>query len=196
MCRWNITGNEYIMRNLVAFALLAVGLAFAMAGCQKEGCTDSKASNYDPYAKKDNGTCVYTTPQPDPTDTIVIPTKEKTFDVDWNVDGATTYYVAPPADSIKKYTSDPEYKYVFINFMNKNPNPNIEQEGMPCSGYQVRTFKRARDTLQTRIDIDPKKVRGSGTIIVAGPGELGIHRSDSTWYADNGWRIFCRNLGR
>lgn len=36
------------------------------------------------------------TPQPDPTDTIVIPTKEKTFDVDWNVDGATTYYAAPP----------------------------------------------------------------------------------------------------
>ena len=106
------------------------------------------------------------TPQPDPTDTIVIPTKEKVFDVDWRVDGATTYYAAPPADSIKKYTSDPEYKYVIINFMNKDPN--AEQEGMSCSGYPTRVFKRARDTLQTRLDINTKKVRGSGTIIVTG----------------------------
>lgn len=33
------------------------------------------------------------TPQPDPTDTIVIPTKEKTFDIDWNVE---PYDFAPP----------------------------------------------------------------------------------------------------
>ncbi len=38
------------------------------------------------------------TPQPDPTDTIVIPTKEKVFDVDWNVDS----YGSPSVDSIKK----------------------------------------------------------------------------------------------
>ena len=188
-------------RKLVAIVVMTVCMLLALSGCKKEGCTDPKASNYDPDAKKDNGTCAYTTPQPDPTDTIVIPTKEKVFDVDWNVDGATTYYAAPPADSIKKYTSDSEYKYVIINFMNKDPN--AEQEGMLCSGYQVRTFTRARDTLQTRIDIDPAKVRGSGTIIVnstnpddAAPGSYGIYRSDSTWYADNGWRIFCRNLGR
>ena len=131
------------------------------------------------------------TPQPDPTDTIVIPTKEKTFDIDWNVE---PYDFAPPADSIKKYASDPEYKYVFINFMDLRQN----QEGMPCGGYPVRVFKRARDTLQTRLDINPKKVRGSGTIIAsstkpddAAPGELGIPRSDSTWYADNDWRIVC-----
>lgn len=133
------------------------------------------------------------TPQPDPTDTIVIPTKEKTFDIDWNVE---PYDFAPPADSIKKYASDPEYKYVFIKFMDLRQN----QEGMPCGGYPVRAFKRARDTLQTRIDINPKKVRGSGKIIVqclgdaslsetAPLGTCGMTGRDSTWYTKQGWAI-------
>ncbi|MBO7480577.1 MAG: hypothetical protein J6T63_00525 [Bacteroidales bacterium] len=50
--------------NLIFTIVIAV--MFAMIGCQKEGCTDSKASNYDPDAKKDNGTCVYPLPEPDP----------------------------------------------------------------------------------------------------------------------------------
>ncbi len=181
-------------RNLVAIVLMAVSMLLALSGCKKEGCTDSKASNYDADAKKDNGTCVYTTPQPDPTDTIVIPTKEKTFD--WDLE----FEWAPSADSIKKYTDDPEYKYVFINATNLQA-PSVTQEGMPCSGYPTRVFKRTRDTLQTRLDINPKKVRGSGTIIVdrtlsddVAPGELGIPRSDSTWYADNGWRVAYRQI--
>ncbi len=134
------------------------------------------------------------TPQPDPTDTIVIPTKEKTFD--WDLE----FEWAPSADSIKKYADDPEYKYVFINATNLHA-PSVTQEGMPCSGYPTRVFKRARDTLQTRLDINPKKVRGSGTIIVdrtlsddAAPGELGIPRSDSTWYDNNGWRVAYRQI--
>ena len=135
------------------------------------------------------------TPQPDPTDTIVIPTKEKTFDIDFNTDDIT------PMDSIKEYATNPEYKYVFINIMNKGSPLPYGQEGCPCGGFPTRAFKRARDTLQTRLDINPSKVRGSGTIIVdrtlsddAAPGELGIHRSDSTWYADNGWRVAYRQI--
>ena len=137
------------------------------------------------------------TPQPDPTDTIVIPTKEKVFDVDWNEE---PYDFAPPVDSMKKYTDNPEYKYVFINFMNKG-SP-INQEGMPCDGCAARKFKRARDTLQTRIDINPAKVRGSGTIIVEGPGAAslpednmfgtGMRAVDSAWYVANGWKIAHR----
>ena len=137
------------------------------------------------------------TPQPDPTDTIVIPTKEKVFDVDWNEE---PYDFAPSADSIKKYAGNPEYKYIFINVMNKG-SP-IDQEGMPCDGFAARKFKRARDTLQTRIDINPAKVRGSGTIIVGGPGAaslpetasalVGMRAVDSAWYVANGWKIAHR----
>lgn len=32
---------------------------FAFNGCQKEGCTDDSATNYDSKAQKDDGTCVY-----------------------------------------------------------------------------------------------------------------------------------------
>ena len=45
-----------------------IAAIFAITGCQKEGCTDSKALNYDSEAKKDNGTCVYHLPEPDPRD--------------------------------------------------------------------------------------------------------------------------------
>ena len=136
-------------------------------------------------------------PQPDPTDTIVIPTKEKVFDVDWHEE---PYDFAPPVDSMKKYTDNPEYKYIFINFMNKGSL--INQEGMLCDGYSARVFKRARDTLQTRIDIDPAKVLGSGRIIVEGPGAaslpetasalVGMRAVDSAWYVANGWKIVYR----
>lgn len=134
------------------------------------------------------------TPQPDPTDTIVIPTKEKVFDMD------LAFEWAPSADSIKKYADNPEYKYIFINVMNKG-SPSLlsdGQEGMPCSGYPARVFKRARDTLQTRIDINPAKVRGSGTIIVNRengaqlPDSVdvaGMWLKDSIWFANMGYKI-------
>jgi len=73
---------------------MAVVLTLAIAGCQREGCTDPKATNYDPDAKKDNGTCVYSEPEQD----SVIPTKEKVFDVDWN-EGIE---IAPPAKKKKR----------------------------------------------------------------------------------------------
>lgn len=124
------------------------------------------------------------TPQPDPTDTIVIPTKEKVFDVDWNVDS----YGSPSVDSIKKYVDNPEYKYIFINLMNKmSPLPD-GREGCNCTSLPARGFARACDSLQTRFDISDK-VRGSGKVIVnseAGASlpddaydEIGMRRLDS-----------------
>jgi len=32
---------------------------FSLSACKKEGCTDSKASNHDKEAEKDDGSCVY-----------------------------------------------------------------------------------------------------------------------------------------
>lgn len=43
-------------------------LAGSLISCKKEGCTDSSAVNYDADAKKDNGTCVFPEPEPDPRD--------------------------------------------------------------------------------------------------------------------------------
>jgi NADPH-dependent 7-cyano-7-deazaguanine reductase QueF-like protein len=38
--------------------LLIAGL-FTLSSCQKEGCTDENAINFDPEAQKDDGTCIY-----------------------------------------------------------------------------------------------------------------------------------------
>lgn len=124
------------------------------------------------------------TPQPDPTDTIVIPTKEKVFDVDWNVDS----YGSPSVDSIKKYVDNPKYKYIFINLMNKGSPLPDGREGCNCTSLPARGFARACDSLQTRFDISDK-VSGYGTVIVnseAGASlpddaydEIGMRRIDS-----------------
>ena len=39
-------------------------LSLLVISCKKEGCMDSSATNYDPDAKKDDGSCVF----PDPRD--------------------------------------------------------------------------------------------------------------------------------
>ncbi len=50
---------------LNVFVIVALAVMVIMVGCQKEGCTDSNALNYDSKAKKDNGTCVYPVQEPD-----------------------------------------------------------------------------------------------------------------------------------
>ena len=184
--RWDITGDEYMMRHLYAFALMAVCLAFAMAGCQKEGCTDSKASNYAPDAKKDNGTCVYTTPEPEPTP--VIPTKEITLN--WTWDDFNNRDIVNK-DTIKKYTDMEDVKFVFLNLVN-------EDNGAACSTFMVMVFHMIYEDLQPRFDIS-NKVRGSGTFFVdeMNGAQLpdsasywsGMAASDSTKFANWGYQI-------
>ena len=174
-------------RKLFAVALMAVGLMFAMAGCQKEGCTDSKASNYDPDAKKDNGTCVYTTPEPEPTP--VIPTKEITLNWNWK----TGIWEQLNKDTIAFYAKQEDVKFVFLNIVN-------EDNGAASSNFKAKSFHRAVDTLQTRFDISDK-VCGSGTIFVnedfgaqlpdSVPGtRIGMYDKDSAKLA--GWGYFIK----
>jgi outer membrane lipoprotein SlyB len=40
--------------------LLAIPVALSLTGCKKEGCTDMFATNYSDAAKKDDGSCTYT----------------------------------------------------------------------------------------------------------------------------------------
>ncbi|HBF89055.1 MAG TPA: hypothetical protein DDX39_10475 [Bacteroidales bacterium] len=42
-------------------ALILISALIGLSSCQKEGCTDSEATNFDSKAKKDDGTCVYDT---------------------------------------------------------------------------------------------------------------------------------------
>lgn len=41
------------------FGFLLVGLAISFASCNKDGCIDPTALNYDPNAESDDGSCVY-----------------------------------------------------------------------------------------------------------------------------------------
>ncbi len=44
-------------KTLTLTALAVTCCAMMLAGCKKEGCTDSTASNFNPDAKKDDGSC-------------------------------------------------------------------------------------------------------------------------------------------
>ncbi|MBQ7185817.1 MAG: hypothetical protein IJR92_03360 [Alphaproteobacteria bacterium] len=132
------------------------------------------------------------TPQPDPTDTIVIPTKEKVFDYDIKRDRSDSVI---SLDSIRKYAEDPTYKYVFINIMNKgSPLPN-GQEGCNCLSIRAPLLTNTRNRLQARFDISDK-VCGCGTIVVDNASlpdtvinSYGMYRSDSLWFVSKGFKV-------
>lgn len=44
----------------------SLGLIILMSSCQTEGCTDPLALNYNPDATKDNASCIYPEPEPEP----------------------------------------------------------------------------------------------------------------------------------
>ena len=138
------------------------------------------------------------TPQPDPTDTIVIPTKEKVFDWDMSTFANEPMDSVFPVDSIKKYTENPEYKYVFINVMNKGSPLTNGQEGSNCTNFSANKFNLRRNKLQTRFDINPSKIRGSGTILVSREGGAsladtvniqGMRATDSAWFVSKGFKV-------
>lgn len=158
------------IRNLMRYAasILLIALMAFLAACHK-----------DP------------TPQPNPdhpTDPI-IPTKEITIHWDWFANLGW----APPKDSIKYYTDQDSVKFVDINLI------GLDGIGYPVNstGFHPGIFHIARDTLQTRIDIDPAKVKLSGTILVNSrngatfqnhnPDQgLGMAYYDSIWFTDHG----------
>ena len=184
MCRWDITGAEFMKRKIFLFSLITFVLALAIAGCQREGCTDPKATNYDPDAKKDNGTCVYAEPEPTP----VEPTKVITMDFDWR----TPFNTAINLKEIKNLTDQPDVKNVCMNLVYTEESTMGES-----SNYPTRAFHIARDSLQKRFDISPKVI-GSGTIIVHSEGGAqqpsvtegtGMALEDSIWYASKGFAI-------
>lgn len=99
--------------------------------------------------------------------------------------------LAPSKDSVAYYTKQPEVRYVYINLV-----PTGDMYG---STYNPRHFRKARDTLQSRIDVNPYKVHGSGIVRVGRDGahihpdtitkKYGMWEPDSVWFANHGWTI-------
>lgn len=149
-------------RKLFLFSLITFVLALAIAGCQREGCTDPKATNYDPDANKDNGTCVYAEPEPTP----VEPTKVITIDWDW----VTPVWSQLNKDTISYYAAQNDVKTIILNLDNNAVNETTGYSSAAISSnYSPCDFHRACDSLQKRFDVSPK-VMGSGTIFVDNEG--------------------------
>ena len=49
------------IKKTLPLLLIAVGVGFTFTACKKKGCTDPNATNFDPDAKKDDGTCMVPT---------------------------------------------------------------------------------------------------------------------------------------
>ena len=126
-----------------------------------------------------------------PTDTVtpIVPTKEVIINWDWDANMGW----APPKDSIKYYTDQSDVKTLNINLI------GFDGVGFPvnCTGYPADAFRKARDTLQTRIDVDPPKVKLSGTILInfqngatiTNPDNdytPGMTPPDSAWFVKHG----------
>ena len=114
---------------------------------------------------------------------------QKKYDVviDWDWHDNLGY--APPKEMIKSETDKRCVETVFINLTSDN-----------STGHTPRNFHNARDSLQTRIDINPNKVRGMGTIYVNSKNgaqlpdptdwdNCGMALEDSLWFTSNGWKV-------
>ena len=107
--------------------------------------------------------------------------------INWNWKDNLGY--APPKEMIRNEINKKNVNTVFINLTSPN-----------STGYALRDFSDARDSLQTRLDIAPGRVRGMGTIYVNSNngahlpdttyyGTCGMALEDSLWFATNGWKI-------
>ena len=105
---------------------------------------------------------------------------------DWSIEREW----APPKETVEAETNNRDVENVFIKLTYAN-----------CSGVSPMLFHRARDTLQTRINIDPNKVKLAGKIFVNPqtgahlpqnyePGQCGgMSLEDSIWYTQNGCTV-------
>lgn len=113
--------------------------------------------------------------------------KERDVIIDWTWGQGMGW--APSKEAIKNETDKRNVRTVFINFNETN-----------LTNWAPEDFHRGRDTLQTRIDIAPNKVRGMGTIYVNSqngahmpdytePEISGMALEDSIWFTANGWKV-------
>ena len=132
--------------------------------------------------KKDSSQ-VGVTPEPDPYNVVI--------DCDW---GGADW--VPSKETVRNYAKDKYVDTIFINVANSADSY--------CFGPGI--FHEVRDTLQTRFDIAPKKVRGMGIIYVSpvngaqlpgyDVGGTGMALQDSIWFANKGFQICRYNLER
>lgn len=97
--------------------------------------------------------------------------------------------IPTPKEVIQKEINKKDVNMVFLNCGEKN-----------LTNWSPADFHCARDTLQTRLDIAPGRIRGMGTIYVnsAHGAHLsdvnehlvaGMALEDSIWYTANGWKV-------
>ncbi len=172
------------VRNLMRYAasILLIALMAFLAACHKDPTPEPQPNPNQPTDTiTPNDTIT-------PGDTIppIVPTREIVIPWSW----AAGEGIAPPKDTIKFYTDDPTVKYVFIHLI---PIQNIGSTWRPID------YHLARDTLQTRLDIDTSKVRGRGVVKVGRDGahihpdtlspKHGMWEPDSVWFDSHGWQI-------
>ena len=58
--------------NVFKFSVIAIAAALTLASCNREGCTDPMAINYDEKAKKDDNSCEYENGAGNPSNIIVV----------------------------------------------------------------------------------------------------------------------------
>lgn len=123
------------------------------------------------------GASVMTSCQKEPYDVVI----------DWDWD--TCIGLAPSKEVIQKEINKKNVNMVFINFNEMN-----------VTVWDPASFHMARDTLQTRLDIAPDRVRGMGTLYVNSRNGAhmpdvtetitpGMALEDSLWYTTNGWKV-------
>lgn len=78
--------------------IMLVALSIAISGCKRHGCTDPTATNYDPDAKKDDGSCEYATPPPPS------PTEDITSEQDYGRSEAINVDIDQEMDIVMKDT--------------------------------------------------------------------------------------------
>lgn len=79
---------KFLKFNTSMLAIMALSVAMILSGCKKEeGCTDSAALNYNPEAKKDDGSCVFSTENVITDDGDGTGTTTWTKDKTWIIDG-------------------------------------------------------------------------------------------------------------
>jgi hypothetical protein len=160
-------------------AMFLVGiLLLGASACHKDPTPEPNSTPTQNDTTADN-------PPFNPEDTV---TPWRKIVIDWNWDAVIGW--APPKDTIKYYTDQKNVGNVKINLIGR------KGPGFPviCTTYSPSAFHKARDTLQTRIDIDSLKVGLSGTILARNANATnhnpdqpdGITPYDVRWFEQHG----------